>query len=57
VSGGYPRSERHLASEGSPEASAALDYLLECEAAGDFTGFTGFTVETQARGHSNYYLG
>jgi hypothetical protein len=54
VSGGYPRSERHLASEGSPEASAALDYLLECEAAGDFTGFT---VETQARGHSNYYLG
>jgi hypothetical protein len=54
VSGGYPRSERHLVSEGSPGAPAALDYLLECEATGDFTGLT---VETQARGHSDYYLG
>jgi hypothetical protein len=34
-------------------ASAALDYLLQCEATGDFTDFS---VENQSRVYSKYYL-
>jgi hypothetical protein len=35
-------------------AASALDYLLQCEQAGDFTGFS---VASQSRIYSAYYLG
>ena len=50
---GLEQTKRHLAADGSPSAREALDYLLQCEAAGDFTGFS---VEGQSRRNSAYYL-
>jgi hypothetical protein len=51
---GLEATKEYLAIEGSHIASAALDYLLQCEAAGDFTDFS---VENQSRWYSKYYLG
>jgi len=44
----------YLTAEGSPAASAALDYLRRSEAAGDFADFS---VEGQSRWYSGYYAG
>jgi hypothetical protein len=46
-------TKAYLVTETSESASAALDYLLECEAAGDFDGFS---AENQSRWYSEYYL-
>lgn len=51
---GLEATKEYLAAEGSHSASAALDYLRQCEAAGDFTDFS---VENQSRWYSKYYLG
>jgi hypothetical protein len=40
--------------EGSPAASAALEYLRQCEASGDFAAFS---AENQSRWYSQYYTG
>jgi len=49
---GLEATKKYLAAEGSPRAAAALDYLLQCEAADDFAGFS---VENQSRWYSRYY--
>jgi hypothetical protein len=51
---GLAETKAYLLTEGSRSASAALDYLLQCEAAGDFTDFS---VENQSRWYSEYYVG
>jgi hypothetical protein len=51
---GLEETKAGLAAIGSEEASAALDYLLACEAAGDFRYFS---VEAQARWYAEYFLG
>jgi hypothetical protein len=50
---GLDQTKAYLADEGSESTAAALDYLLECEAAGDFTDFS---VERQSDWYSSYYL-
>jgi hypothetical protein len=50
---GLEATKEYLAAEGSRSASAALDYLLQCETTGDFTDFS---VENQSRWYSKYYL-
>jgi hypothetical protein len=49
---GLEQTKAHLATDGT-EHAAALAYLLRCEAAGDFAGFT---VENQSDQYSEYYL-
>lgn len=49
---GLEETKRHLAADGSADAADALGYLAECEATGDFAGFS---VEEQARGWAHYY--
>jgi hypothetical protein len=51
---GLGETKAYLVTERSESASAALDYLLQCEAAGDFIDFS---VENQSRWYSEYYLG
>ncbi|MEV0971745.1 hypothetical protein [Microtetraspora glauca] len=51
---GLEETKAHLSAANSGDASAALDYLLECEAAGDFVDFS---VETASRWYAKYYLG
>ncbi|GAA4618126.1 hypothetical protein GCM10023195_81260 [Actinoallomurus liliacearum] len=51
---GLAETKEHLAAASSEDASAALAYLLSCEAAGDFVGFS---VASQARWYARYYLG
>jgi hypothetical protein len=51
---GLEETKAHLSAENSDDASAALDYLLRCEAAGDFADFS---VETASRWYAKYYLG
>jgi hypothetical protein len=51
---GLEETKAYLATEGSEVASEALDYLLECEAAGDFMDFS---VQGQSRWFAKYYLG
>ncbi len=51
---GLQETIAYLAAEGSPAASAALDYLRRCEAAGDFAGFS---PENRSRWYSAYYAG
>lgn len=51
---GLEETKAYLAADGSEHASAALDYLLRCEAAGDFADFS---VESQSRRYSEYYQG
>lgn len=49
---GLAQTKEFLASAGSAEARSALDYLLECEATGDFERFS---VEEWARSYDRYY--
>jgi hypothetical protein len=51
---GLEQAKHHLRADGSQTASDALDYLLQCEAAGDFADFS---AENQSRWYSAYYLG
>ncbi|MFC5922114.1 hypothetical protein [Micromonospora vulcania] len=50
---GLAATKAHLEADGSAEAVDALRYLLECEAAGDFTNFS---VAEQARWRADYFL-
>jgi hypothetical protein len=52
--GGLQETIAYLTAEASPAASAALDYLRQCEAAGDFSDFS---VQNQSRWYSAYYAG
>ena len=49
---GLEETKTYLAQDGSEPATAALDYLIRCQAAGDFTDFS---VEKQSRWYSEYY--
>jgi hypothetical protein len=49
---GLEQTKQHLAAEGAQDASHARDYLLQCEAAGDFADFS---VENHSRWYSGYY--
>ncbi|MET8362763.1 hypothetical protein AB0J68_14470 [Micromonospora sp. NPDC049580] len=49
---GLAATKAHLEADGSPDAADALQYLLECEAAGDFDGFS---VAEQSRWRADYY--
>jgi len=51
---GLDATKAHLVADGSPVAADALRYLTECEAAGNFAGFS--PVEQQ-RWWAEYYLG
>ena len=51
---GLEQTKAYLAADGSEPAAATLHYLLTCEAAGDFAGFS---VEEQSGWYSRYYLG
>ncbi|HEY4464523.1 MAG TPA: hypothetical protein VGN41_17785 [Streptosporangiaceae bacterium] len=50
---GLAETKAYLVTGGSESALAALDYLLQCEAAGDFADFS---VETRRVWYSEYYL-
>jgi hypothetical protein len=49
---GLEETTAHLTADGSPAAAAALEYLRQCEASGDFADFS---VENQSRWYSQYY--
>ncbi|MEU8244796.1 hypothetical protein [Nonomuraea sp. NPDC048916] len=49
---GLEETKAYLTATNSPEALAALDYLLLCEGAGDFEGFS---VESRSRWYAEYY--
>jgi hypothetical protein len=49
---GLGPAKEYLTADGSSEARAALEYLLNCEAAGDFDGFT---VQDRSRWFSADY--
>jgi hypothetical protein len=51
---GLRETKAYLADDGFGDAPAALDYLLACEATGDFTGFS---VEERSRWYAEYYQG
>jgi hypothetical protein len=51
---GLAETKAYLAADRSENASAALDYLLRCEAAGDFADFS---VKSQSRWYSEYLPG
>jgi hypothetical protein len=50
---GLEETKAYLATEKSEDASEALDYLLSCEATGDFLNFS---VENRSRLYARYYL-
>lgn len=50
---GLDETKAHLRADGSIEAAQALQYLLECEAAGDFANFS---VARQSRWRADYFL-
>ncbi|MCX5067507.1 hypothetical protein OOJ91_16820 [Micromonospora lupini] len=50
---GLAATKAHLEADGSPDAADARQYLLECEAAGDFDGFS---AAEQSRWRADYYL-
>jgi hypothetical protein len=50
---GLPATKAHLASVGTEEAHEALDYLRECEASGDFDGFSAKAYSASCE---SYYL-
>ncbi|MGC4880689.1 hypothetical protein ACLQ26_30980 [Micromonospora sp. DT43] len=50
---GLAATKAHLEADGSPDAADALRYLVECEAAGNFDGFS---VAEQSRWRADYYL-
>jgi hypothetical protein len=52
--GGLEATMAYLTAYGSPAASAALEYLHQCEASGDFAAFS---VDNQSRWYSQYYAG
>ncbi|MEV4370737.1 hypothetical protein AB0J71_26965 [Nonomuraea sp. NPDC049637] len=49
---GLEGTKAHLAAMNSPEALVALDYLLSCEGAGDFEGFS---PESRSHWYAEYY--
>lgn len=49
---GLAETKAYLAGVDTEDSSAALDYLTECETAGDFTDFS---VREQARWYAEYY--
>ncbi|WP_433179322.1 hypothetical protein [Actinoallomurus sp. CA-150999] len=49
---GLEETKAYLAAMDPGDASAALDHLTACEAAGDFTDFS---VQTQTRWYAEYY--
>lgn len=50
---GLPKTKVFLAAQGQvPEAEAALEYLLTCEASGDFEGFA---VDAWAASYARYF--
>lgn len=49
---GLDRTKAYLSRQGRPEADAALQRLIRCEAAGDFEDFT---PETQSAQYAAYY--
>ncbi|WP_306214607.1 hypothetical protein [Actinoplanes sp. RD1] len=49
---GLDATRHHLAEQDSPDAAAALRYLRECEAAGDFDRFT---VAAWSESYAHYY--
>jgi hypothetical protein len=51
---GIENTEAYLTAEGSEIASTALQYLLDCEAAGDFDDFS---VTERSRAYADYYRG
>jgi hypothetical protein len=51
---GLEETKAYLAADGSDGAAAALDCLLCCEQAGDFTDFS---VENRSRWYREYYQG
>jgi hypothetical protein len=51
---GFDETKDFLARQNTPRAIEALDYLLSCEKAGDFDGFS---VESQNEEHRRYYFG
>jgi hypothetical protein len=51
---GLDATKTHLTADDSEVAAQALRYLAECEAAGNFQGFS---VNQQARWWAEYYLG
>jgi hypothetical protein len=51
---GLEETKAYLATEKSEDASEALDYLVSCEATGDFLNFS---VENRSRFYARYYLG
>jgi hypothetical protein len=51
---GLEQTIAYLMAEDSPAASAALSYLRQCEAAGDFADFS---AEDRSRWYSRYYAG
>jgi hypothetical protein len=51
---GLDATKRHLSADASEDAAEALGYLLECEAAGDFAGFS---VAGKSQEYARYYAG
>ncbi|MFF0654819.1 MULTISPECIES: hypothetical protein [Micromonospora] len=51
---GLDATKAYLEANGSDDATEALRYLLDCEAAGDFDDFS---VAEQTRWRAAYYLG
>jgi hypothetical protein len=51
---GLEATKQHLATDGSTDAAQALTYLRECEATGDFDGFS---VAEPRRAYVRYYAG
>lgn len=51
---GFEETKAFLSNQDTPEAREALKYLLECEKAGDFEGFT---VESQNQEYHRYFYG
>ncbi|WP_233563040.1 hypothetical protein [Micromonospora musae] len=51
---GLDATRAYLEADGLAQAVEALRYLLDCEAAGDFVGFS---AAEESRWRANYYLG
>jgi hypothetical protein len=49
---GLEETAAYLTADGTPAAAVALEYLRQCEASGDFVGFS---IEDQSRWYSRYY--
>jgi hypothetical protein len=51
---GWEETVAYLTADASPAATAALAYLRQCEASGDFADFS---TENESRWYSRYYAG